>query len=164
MALAGEAKDLSTIETRDVTFPSDGCQMKGYLARPKAPGSQPAVIVLHEAFGLVDHERDIARRLANVGFIAFAPDIYSRVGPLKDPSNMGEVLPKMFGLPDAQLARDFNAAADFVRAQPGSNGKVRCVGFCLGGRLTLLFPCSSDKVNAALDCWGRFTQPAPPHS
>ena len=71
MALAGEVKDLSTIETRDVTFPSDGFQMKGYLARPKAPGNHPAVIVLHEAFGLVDHERDIARRLANVGFIAF---------------------------------------------------------------------------------------------
>jgi hypothetical protein len=146
MALAGEVKDLATIETRDVTFPSDGFQMKGYLARPKAPGNHPAVIVLHEAFGLVDHERDIARRLANVGFIAFAPDIYSRVGPLKDPSNMGEVLPKMFGLPDAQLVRDFNAAAGFVRAQPGSNGKVGCVGFCVGGRWTLLFACSSDKV------------------
>src|SRR5260370_16661344 len=139
MALAGEAKDLSTIETRDVTFPSDGCQMKGYLARPKAPGSQPAVIVLHEAFGLVDHERDIARRLANVGFNAFAPDIYSRVGPLKDPSNMGEVLPKMFGLPDALLARDFNAAADFVRAQPGSNANIASFGFCVYATSPLLF-------------------------
>ena len=164
MALAGEVKDLSTIETRDVTFPSDGFQMKGYLARPKAPGNHPAVIVLHEAFGLVDHERDIARRLANVGFIAFAPDIYSRVGPLKDPSNMAEVLPKMFGLSDAQLVRDFNAAADFVRAQPGSNGKVGCVGFCVGGRWTLLFACSSDKVNAAVDCWGGFINRATPEA
>src|SRR6266849_831149 len=118
MALAGEVKDLSTTETRDVTFPSDGFQMKGYLARPKAPGSHPAVIVLHEAFGLVD----------------------------------------------AQLARDFNAAADFVRAQPGSNGKVGCVGFCVGGRWTLLFACSSDKVNAAVDCWGGFINRATPEA
>src|SRR5229473_4551433 len=99
MVLAGEVKDLSTIETRDVTFPSDGFQMKGYLARPKAPGNHPAVIVLHEAFGLVDHERDIARRLANVGFIAFAPDIYSRVGPLKDPRTWARCSPRCSACP-----------------------------------------------------------------
>lgn len=76
MALAGEVQDLSSLETRDVTFASDGFQMKGYLARPKASGNYPGVIVLHEAFGLVDHERDVARRFANAGFIALAPDIY----------------------------------------------------------------------------------------
>ena len=164
MALAGEVKNPETLETKDITFPSEGFQMKGYLARPKAAGAHPAVIVLHEAFGLVEHERDVARRFANAGFITVAPDIYSRVGALKNTSDMNEVLAKMFGLKDSQLVRDFEAAATFLRAQPGSNGKVGCVGFCVGGRWTLLFACSSDKVNAAIDCWGGFITRATPNA
>lgn len=162
MALAGEVKNLESLDTKDITFTSDGFAMRGYLARPKAPGNYPGVIVLHEAFGLVEHERDVARRFANAGFIALAPDVYSRVGALKNASDMNEVRGKMFGIPDAQLVRDFEAAAACVRAQPGSNGKVGCVGFCVGGRWTLLFGCSSDKVNAAIDCWGGFITRATP--
>jgi carboxymethylenebutenolidase len=162
MPLAGEVTDLSRLETRDVTFASDGFQMRGYLARPKAPGAYPGILVLHEAFGLVEHERDVARRLANQGFIVLAPDVYARVGPLKNASDMTEVRAKMFGIPDAQLVRDFNAAAAFLRAQPGANGKVGCAGFCVGGRWTLLFATSSDQVNAAIDCWGGFITRATP--
>jgi carboxymethylenebutenolidase len=162
MALAGEVKNPETLDTKDITFTSDGFQMKGYLARPKATGNYPGVLILHEAFGLVEHERDVARRFANAGFIAMAPDVYSRVGALKNASDMNEVRAKMFGLPDAQLVRDFEAAAAFIRSQPGSNGKVGCVGFCVGGRWTLLFACSSDKVNAAIDCWGGFITRATP--
>jgi carboxymethylenebutenolidase len=156
MALAGEVKDLATLDCRHVTFSSDGFQMKGYLARPKASATYPGVIVLHEAFGLVDHEQDVARRFANAGFIALAPDIYSRVGAPPNPSDMNEVRTKMFGLNDSQVVRDCEAAAAFLRSQPGINGRVGCVGFCVGGRWTLLFACSSDKVDAAIDCWGGF--------
>ncbi|MGH8012794.1 MAG: dienelactone hydrolase family protein [Candidatus Binataceae bacterium] len=156
MALAGEVTNLAAIDVKDVTFASDGFAMRGYLARPKAHGSCPAVLILHEAFGLVEHERDVARRFASQGFIALAPDVYSRVGAPKSASDMTEVRTKMFGLKDSQLVRDFEAAAAFLRAQSGCNGKVGCVGFCVGGRWTLLFACSSDKVDAAVDCWGGF--------
>ena len=162
MALAGEVADLSKIATSDVTFDSDGSKMGAYLARPAAPGSYPSVLILHEAFGLVEHERDVARRFANQGFIALAPNVYSRVGGLKSASDMAEVRAKMFGISDAQLVRDFEAAAAFVRGQAGSNGKVGCVGFCVGGRWTLLFACSSGKVDAAIDCWGGFIMRATP--
>ncbi len=164
MALAGEVTNLATLETKDVTFSSDGFQMKGYLARPKAPGTYPGVIVLHEAFGLVEHERDVARRFANVGFIALAPDIYSRIGAPKNASDMNEVRAKMFALSDLQIVRDANAAAAFLRAQPDGNGKVGCVGFCVGGRWTLLAACSSDQINAAIDCWGGFITRATPEA
>jgi carboxymethylenebutenolidase len=162
MALAGEVHDPAALETREVTFSSDGFPMKAYLARPRSPGNYPGVIVLHEAFGLVEHERDVARRFANAGFIALAPDVYSRVGAPKNSADMNEVRTTMFGLSDAQVVRDAEAAADFLRAQPGANGRVGCVGFCVGGRWTLLFACSSDKVNAAIDCWGGFITRATP--
>ena len=156
MPLPGAVTNPAAIETRDVTFQSDGFAMRAYLARPKAPGNYPAVIVLHEAFGLVEHERDVARRFANAGFIVLAPDVYSRIGAPKNAADMTEVRAKMFGLADAQLVRDFEAAAAFARAQPGASGKVGCVGFCVGGRWTLLFACSSSKLDAAIDCWGGF--------
>jgi carboxymethylenebutenolidase len=162
VALSGEVQNLDMLETRDVTFTSDGFPMKGYLARPKAPATYPAIIVFHEAFGLVDHERDVARRFANLGFITLAPDMYSRIGAPKNASDMNEVRAKMFGLTDLQLVRDANAAAAFLRAQPGASGKVGCVGFCVGGRWTLLFSCSSSQVNAAIDCWGGFITRATP--
>jgi carboxymethylenebutenolidase len=162
MTLPGEVTNLETLETCDLSFQSDGFAMRAYLARPKAPGTYPAVIILHEAFGLVEHERDIARRFANAGFIALAPDVYSRVGAPQNPSDMTEVRAKMFGITDVQLVRDLVVAATFVRAQPGASGKVGCVGFCVGGRWTLLFACSSDKVDAAIDCWGGFIARATP--
>jgi carboxymethylenebutenolidase len=162
MALAGEVHDPSTLETREITFPSDGFPMKGYLARPRTPGNYPAVIVLHEAFGLVEHERDVARRFANAGFVALAPDVYSRVGAPKNPADMNEVRATMFGLSDAQVVRDADAAAAFLRAQPGATGRVGCVGFCVGGRWTLLFASSSPNVDAAIDCWGGFITRATP--
>ena len=80
MVLPGQVTNLEALETRDVIFTSDGFSMKGYFARPKAPGEYPGVVVLHEAFGLVEHERDVTRRFANAGFMAMAPDAYSRVG------------------------------------------------------------------------------------
>jgi carboxymethylenebutenolidase len=162
MALAGEVQRLDTLEGRKITFSSDGAQMNGYLTRPKAPGSYPGLIVLHEAFGLVEHERDVARRFANVGFIVFAPDMYSRIGAPANPSDMNQVREKMFSLSDAQIVRDANAAAAFLRTQPGCNGRVGCVGFCVGGRWTLLIACSSDQINAAIDCWGGFITRATP--
>lgn len=164
MALAGEVKNLETLETEDITFQSDGFAMKAYLARPKAQGTYPGVLILHEAFGLVEHERDVARRFANQGFIALAPNVYSRIGSPKSASDMADVRAKMFGLKDAQLVRDFEAAAAYLRAQPGCSGKIGCVGFCVGGRWTLLFACSSDKVNAAIDCWGGFAMRATPEA
>ncbi|MBX6378687.1 MAG: dienelactone hydrolase family protein [Clostridia bacterium] len=161
MRVPGQVTDPSSLHTEDLVFESDGDRIDAYLARPRQPGVRPGVIVVHEAFGLVEHIRDIARRLANVGFIALAPNLYARVGS-PDPGDMASVLEKMFSLPDAQVVRDLEAAAAFLRAQEGSNGKVGCIGFCSGGRQTLLFACSSNRVDAAIDCWGAFITRATP--
>ncbi|HEY8450110.1 MAG TPA: dienelactone hydrolase family protein [Bacillota bacterium] len=157
----GEVTHPERLETAEVTFPSGGDELRGYLARPREPGSYPGIIVVHEAFGLVEHIRDLARRFANLGYIALAPDLYTRVGA-PDPEDRPQVFAKMFGLEDAQVVRDLEAAAAFLRAQPGATGKVGCIGFCSGGRQTLLFACSSDAVDAAIDCWGGFITRATP--
>src|SRR5437763_1699072 len=75
---------------------------------------------------------------------------------------METVFPVMFGLPDNEALQDLNAAADYLNAMPGATGKVGAIGFCSGGRHTLLFACNSNKVNAAIDCWGGFIHRATP--
>ncbi len=75
---------------------------------------------------------------------------------------MNSVFPKMFGLPDAQAVQDLEASAAYLRGLAGATAKIGAIGFCSGGRQTLLFACSSDKVDAAVDCWGGFIHRATP--
>jgi carboxymethylenebutenolidase len=161
MALPGQVEDPQRIVTEEITFASGGTKIEAFTARPRAAGRHPGVIVIHEAFGVDDHIRDVVGRLANAGFIALAPNLYQRVGA-PTPGDMSTVMQKMFGLQDAQIVQDLEAAAARIRGMNEANGKVGCVGFCMGGRTTLLFACSSGKVDAAIDCWGGFILSATP--
>jgi carboxymethylenebutenolidase len=160
--IPGAVTDPGRVHGETLRIQSGAETIAGYLARPSRPGNNPGIIVIHEAFGLVEHIRDLARRFANLGYNALAPDLYTRKGPPSDPNNFDTVLPVMFGLPDAQAVRDLEAAAAHLRALPGATRKVGAIGFCSGGRHTLLFACSSDKVDAAIDCWGGFVDRATP--
>ncbi len=158
----GLVTDPSRIKGGVVHIPSGGTRIPGYLAQPNTPGNYPGIVVIHEAFGLADHICDLARRFANIGYNALAPDLYWRDGAPKDPGDINTVFPVMFGLKDSQAVGDLEAAADYLRALPGATSKIGAIGFCSGGRHTLLFACSSSKVDAAIDCWGGFIDRATP--
>jgi len=158
----GVVTDPSRIKGGVISLQSGGTQIPAYMARPHEAGNYPGIVVIQEAFGLVDHICDLARRFANIGYNAVAPALYWRRGAPKDPDVMEQVFPVMFGLPDSEALQDLEAAADYLKAMPGATGKVGAIGFCSGGRHTLLFACNSSKVNAAIDCWGGFIQRATP--
>ena len=158
----GVVTDPSRIKGGVISLTSGGAQIPAYMARPNQPGNYPGIVVIQEAFGLVDHICDLARRFANIGYNAVAPALYWRRGAPKDPDVMETVFPVMFGLPDNEALQDLNAAADYLNTMPGATGKVGAIGFCSGGRHTLLFACNSNKVNAAIDCWGGFIHRATP--
>ena len=137
-------------------YPSqDGTQINAYMSRPTAPGRYPGVIVIMEAFGMVEHIEDVARRLAEEGYIALAPDMYTREGS-PDPTNMEQVMQKMFSVPDAQTIADLEGAAIYLKNLPDSNGKVGNIGFCSGGRYVLVSACNSANLDAAIDSAGGF--------
>ena len=161
MPVPGEVADPSALRTATISFASDGATIDAYLAQPADPGAAPGVIVLHEAFCPVEHIRDVCRRLANVGYNALAPNLYAREGA-PAPSDLDDVFAKMFGLEDAQVVRDVEAAATTLRGLEGASDRVGIIGFCSGGRQTLLTACSSDSVDAAIDCWGGFITRATP--
>ena len=158
----GLVTDPSKINGGLVHVPVGGSKIPAYFAKPNTPGKYPGIVVIHEAFGLADHICDLARRFANIGYMAIAPDLYWRDGNPKDPGDIQTVFPVMFGLKDSQAVGDLEASADFLRAQAGATGKVGAIGFCSGGRHTLLFAVSSAKVDAAVDCWGGFINRATP--
>jgi carboxymethylenebutenolidase len=160
--IPGAVTDPSRVKGEEIHFNSGGDSIPGYLARPAQPGNHPGIVVIHEAFGLVEHICDLARRFANIGYNALAPNLYARAGGPKDPGDMASVFPVMFGLPDKQAVQDLEAAAAHLRDLPGATGKIGAIGFCSGGRQTLLFACSSSKVDAAIDCWGGFIHRATP--
>ena len=152
-AVPGAVEDPSSLETAEVSFTGfDRDELNGYLAVPASDELRPGLIVIHEAFGLNDHICDVARRFAAQGYTVLAPDLYTREGaPGED---WEQIKAKMQKMPDKRIVGDLEGAAAFLRVRPEATGKVGCIGFCSGGRQTLLFACSSDAPDAAVDCWG----------
>jgi carboxymethylenebutenolidase len=157
MAVPGAVSDTTELDTSEIRLG----EIDAFLARADTSAPRGGVIVIHEAFGMVPHITDLARRFAAAGYDAIAPDLYTRQGS-PDPTDMPSVLSAMFGKPDAETVADLDAAAAHLRSLEGSNGKVGVIGFCSGGRQTLLYACSSSAPDAAIDCWGGFVERATP--
>ena len=155
MAVPGAVSDSTQLDTSDIRVGA----VDAYLARGAGAGPRGGIIVIHEAFGMVEHISDLARRFAAAGFNAIAPNLYSRAGS-PDPNDFPQVFKAMFGKPDAETVADLDGVAAHLRALGDANGKVGVIGFCSGGRQALLYACSSQAPDAAVDCWGGFVDRA----
>ena len=159
----GAVTDPSMVAGEDLTYTgANGDAVKAYLARPSAAGTYPAMIVIHEAGGLGEHIRDVVNRFANVGYVALGPDLYTREGGPPAAGDLEALMKRLFSMPDARVLADLEGAADLLGAREDVAGKLGCIGFCMGGRYTLLFAVSSDRLDAAVDCWGGFIDTATP--
>ena len=160
----GAVTDPSRVVGEDLTFPgAGGTPINGYLALPSdlRPGDKrSAVIVIHEAGGLGEHIRDMTNRFANLGYVALGVDLYTREGSAPPIGDMEAIMARLFSTPDERVLGDLEGAADLLRAREDATGKVGCIGFCMGGRYTLLFAGASDRLDAAVDCWGGFIDTA----
>jgi carboxymethylenebutenolidase len=160
----GAVTDPTRVAAEDLTFAgADGDQVNGYLARPADPNhaGHPGLIVIQEAMGVNDHIRDMANRFANLGYVALAVDLYTREGG-PPPMEMEPMMKRLFGMPDARVLGDLRGAAEELRSREDVTGKIGCIGFCMGGRYTLLFAGATDRLDAAVDCWGGFIDKATP--
>ena len=159
----GAVTDPAAVTAEELTFAgAEGVQVNGYLARPAEALSRPGVIVIHEASGLIEHTRDVSNRFANIGYAALAVDLYTREGGPPPMDDFQKVMERLFSIPDARVLGDLDGAADYLRGREDVTERLGCIGFCMGGRYTLLFACSSDRSNAAVDCWGGFIDKATP--
>ena len=127
---------------------------RGYLVTPvNLAAKAPVVLVIHENRGLNPYIEDVARRLAKVGFIAFAPDILHTLGGY--PGNDEEGKKMQSSMDKAKIEQDFIAAALFLKEHPSSNGKLGAVGFCFGGYIVnMLAATIPDSLAAAVPFYG----------
>jgi carboxymethylenebutenolidase len=143
------------VNARDVTYPGKACTLKAYVAEPSHGGHQhPAVIVVQEWWGLDDHIKDVARRLATEHYFAIAPDLYSRQGSkvTKDPNEAGEL---MAGLKQSDGIDDLLSTIDWLKAQSGVRGShIGVIGFCMGGSYAMALPCVNRDIKAAAPFYG----------
>lgn len=125
--------DDSRIAQEYVEFDSPGGYGKGrgYLVHPTGGSRWPGVLVVHENRGLNPHIEDIARRLATVGFLAFAPDALFPLGGYPGDEDKARTLFPQ--LDQTKTRADFIAAAGFLKGRPECSGKLGAVGFCYGG-------------------------------
>jgi len=128
----------------------------GFLAKPKQAGKYPAVIVIHEIWGLVDHIKDIANRLAHGGYVALAVDLFDRktISNIEEGRELRQKLSeqKIFG--DLEGAFNYLKTLEYVR--PDRTGSI---GFCMGGGLSLQLACRIPQLGAAVVFYGRNPSP-----
>jgi|SRR5271165_3503149 len=159
----GAVTNPSALRAEELTYAgAGGDRVNGYLVRPADPGTLPGIVVIHEAGGLNAHIRDVADRLANLGTVALAVDLYTREGGPPPMDDVQAMMARLFAMSDATVLGDLEGAAEHLRSRDDASGKVGCIGFCMGGRYTLLFACSGDRLDAAVDCWGGFIDRATP--
>lgn len=141
-----------------IAFPANGGTAQGYLTLPPG-GTGPGVLVLQEWWGLVDHIKRVADRLAAAGFVALAPDLYR--GAATTSPDEAQRLMMALDLPFA--AQALRGGADYLRGHAAVRPKkVATLGFCMGGQLALYAATAHpDVIDAVVDFYGVFNPQVP---
>src|SRR4051812_31687050 len=125
--------DQESLQRAEVTCPNG---TPAFLVQPKAPGSHPGMVVLHERYGLVDNTRDVATRFAAHGYVAIAPNLFWRepdLGAIARGEAGGEV-------PDTQVSGVVASPLDYLRGGPAAAlNRTAVAGYCQTGRHPLAF-------------------------
>ncbi len=134
--------------------PNGHGKCQGYLVVPsELKGKAPTVLVVHENRGLNPYIKDVARRLAKAGFIAFAPDGLYPLGGYPGNDDEGRSMQK--SMDKVKLEQDFIAAAKFLKANESGNGKLGAVGFCFGGYIVnMLAAAIPETLDAGVPFYG----------
>ena len=122
----------------------------GHLAKPDGAGPWPAMVVIQEWWGLDEQTKSIADRFAQEGYLAFAPDLYhGELAQLGD----GDIAMKLVQKYGPTAPNDLYKVFDGLKNHPDSTSKVGSVGFCFGGRMSLILGVNR-PVNAICTFYG----------
>src|SRR5947209_13332548 len=141
----------------EVKIPTGDGSIPAYRAMPSQGRSFPVVVVVQEIFGVHEHIKDVCRRLAKLGYLAVAPELYARQGDVSKLSEVDDILTKVVSkVPDAQVMADLDATVAWAKSSGNGNiEKVGITGFCWGGRIVWLYAAHNPRVKAAVAWYGR---------
>ena len=129
--------------------------VKAFVVYPEVKTKAPAVLVIHEIFGLTDWARNLADELAAAGYIAIAPDLLSAPG--KDTQSypdQGAAIKAVSALQASQIFPDLDAAADYATKLPACNGSLAVTGYCWGGGWSFKYANHNPHLKAAFVFYG----------
>ena len=147
----GLALQAGAPKTETVSYKSGDETVSGYLALPDGAGKHPAIIVIHEWWGLNDWVKEQAQKYAAQGYVALAVDLYRG----KVATNQDEAHVLMRGLPDDRGMRDLEAAFTYLSSRPDVNAsKIGSIGWCMGGSWSLKLAVDQPKLAACVVNYG----------
>ncbi len=126
--------------------------MSGLLGAPSTPGRHPALIVVHEWWGLNDFAKTKAQQLAAQGYVTLAVDLYR--GPVASDPDTAHQLSR--GLPEDRAKRDLAAAFAYLASRPDVEVReIATIGWCMGGGYALEEALQEPRLAAAVIYYGR---------
>jgi carboxymethylenebutenolidase len=151
--------DTQGLEAGEVKIPVADGEMPAYRAMPATGGPFPVILVVQEIFGVHEHIKDICRRLAKLGYLAVAPELYARQGDVSKITDFREIISKVVSkVPDAQVLSDLDATVAWAKQSgKGNVAKLGITGFCWGGRIVWLYAAHNKNVKAGVAWYGRLT-------
>jgi dienelactone hydrolase len=149
-------------ELRTIAFDHDGVELVGQMAVPEKPGPHPAVMVMHTGLGLGEMMRERVRRLAQLGYVAVATDMYGGgVDYHTDPKSGGTLMKDLLTPPQRLRARAV-AWYEQVKARPEVDPhSVAAIGFCFGGQCVLELARSGADIKAVVSFHGLLSTSMP---
>ena len=144
----------------EIKVPAAGGEMPAYRAQPATGSNFPVILVVQEIFGVHEYIRDVCRRLAKLGYLAIAPELYARQGDPRQYSNIQDLLSNLVAkVPDAQVLADLDACTVWAKGNGGDTARLGITGFCWGGRITWLYAARNPQVKAGVAWYGRIVSP-----
>ncbi len=141
-----------------VKFPFGTEQRPAYLARPDGDGPFPAVLVIHEIFGLNDNIKDITERFANQGYVALAIDLFGERNRAICIFNV--LRSQLFSSLENGNIRELKSALTYLGEQPSvDSARVGAVGYCMGGGLAIAWACTDNRLQAIAPYYGANPRP-----
>jgi carboxymethylenebutenolidase len=149
--------DAEGLTTGEVKIPTSDGSMPAYRAMPAQGGPFATVLVVQEIFGVHEHIKDVCRRLAKLGYLAVAPELYARQGDVSKLSDINEIRTKVVSkVSDAQVMADLDSTAGWAKDSGfGNIRKLGITGFCWGGRIVWLYAAHSMQLKAGVAWYGR---------
>ena len=150
------AEGKSDVISENVRFEGKGVTVGGYLSKPAGKGPYPGVIVIHENRGITDYIKDVAKNLAKEGYVSLSVNLVSRSLGADYPGGSDEAMNALGKLSDADAMADLDAGVEYLKQQPVVfTNSLGCMGFCMGGRYSLLFAAHRKDLKASVVFYGR---------
>ena len=156
--------DATGLDAGEVKIPVADGDMPAYRAQPAGGKKLPVVLVVQEIFGVHEHIKDVCRRLAKLGYLAIAPELYARQGDVSQITDFKKIIETVVSkVPDAQVMSDLDATVAWAKTSgAGDTAKLGITGFCWGGRIVWLYAAHNPKLKAGVAWYGRLVPTGPP--